>query len=302
MEPSESPKNNGTVQDPTTGSLKEIANNSYRQAVVVYIDILGFKKLIDDSKRNPEKVSEIAAILEAAKSRLGLAPGIFFLSREKASNAFFTQNFSDLTVRVRFIDHDSRIINDEEYASEAINEIAHLAYAQTALIIEHSVLVRGGICRGDILANPQMVFGPALVSAYTLESESAIYPRIVVERILVEDILTYDAQYPLLDISSMLSIGDDGNYFVDYLFKSISSSILNGLYSKAWNTLDAHRVFIQKNLREALHLQQKRISEKLLWMAKYHNEVIDKMISSHRMSEFRYWLGVFKSSLDSLRL
>ncbi len=41
--------------------------------------------------------------------------------------------------------------------------------------------MRGGVTIGDICFEGSMVFGPAMVKGYGLESEFAVYPRIVVD-------------------------------------------------------------------------------------------------------------------------
>ena len=42
------------------------------------------------------------------------------------------------------------------------------------------VIVRGGIARGGLIHDKEMVVGPAMVDAYLLESKKAVYPRIII--------------------------------------------------------------------------------------------------------------------------
>jgi hypothetical protein len=54
------------------------------------------------------------------------------------------------------------------------------------------ILLRGGICVGDISMDPdprsdEIVFGPAMVRAYELERDAAVYPRIVIDRELIKE-------------------------------------------------------------------------------------------------------------------
>jgi hypothetical protein len=48
-------------------------------------------------------------------------------------------------------------------------------------------LVRGGVSFGDLVHDDECVFGPALNRAYELESKIADKPRVIVDRVVVED-------------------------------------------------------------------------------------------------------------------
>jgi hypothetical protein len=101
-------------------------------------------------------------------------------SNEKVVKIFNSFNFSDLTVRSTRIPDDANIGDFVDW------ELFYLAANQLALAT-NGVLVRGGICIGDLFvrAGKTMLFGPALVKAYKLESEYAVYPRIIIDRDLI---------------------------------------------------------------------------------------------------------------------
>lgn len=46
-------------------------------------------------------------------------------------------------------------------------------------ITEYGVFLRGAITKGNLFSDNSKVFGPALNQAYILESQSAVYPRII---------------------------------------------------------------------------------------------------------------------------
>jgi hypothetical protein len=54
--------------------VENTEQKTYRKAIVSYVDILGFKKLVEDSEHAPEKVAQIGELLQAAKDELRLPP------------------------------------------------------------------------------------------------------------------------------------------------------------------------------------------------------------------------------------
>jgi hypothetical protein len=58
---------------------------------------------------------------------------------------------------------------------DVILRVARIA----AAALRYGFLIRGGISRGKLYHSSGVVFGPAMIEAYELESRTAIYPRIV---------------------------------------------------------------------------------------------------------------------------
>ena len=55
----------------------------------------------------------------------------------------------------------------------------------------NNLLVRGGISYGDFFSDEKMIWGNALIGAYKLEGQIAIYPRIIVEPEIAEIIKSH---------------------------------------------------------------------------------------------------------------
>lgn len=75
----------------------------------------------------------------------------------------------------------------------------------------NGLLVRGGISCGNFFSDERMIWGNALIRAYTLEGQIAIYPRIIVETEIAE-ILHSMLQSKKV---KLLCEDFDGMYFVD---------------------------------------------------------------------------------------
>jgi hypothetical protein len=163
----------------------ETQQRQYRDAVISYVDILGFSEMIQESVLQPDRVGKIADLLQAVRDDLGFNPKLFKSHDVSRPPNFVSENFSDLTIRSRFVTGPS-------CHSEAILELGYLANTQFNLAVSEDILIRGGVCRGAIVASDDVTFGPGLVKSYKLESEYALYPRIVVDRDLAFSLLEED--------------------------------------------------------------------------------------------------------------
>lgn len=75
----------------------------------------------------------------------------------------------------------------------------------------NNLLVRGGISCGDFFSDERMIWGNALIQAYKLEGQIAIYPRIIVEPEIAEIIKSIMKP----EKGKLLCEDFDGIYFVD---------------------------------------------------------------------------------------
>ena len=55
-------------------------------------------------------------------------------------------------------------------------------------LLHMGFLTRGAIVVGDLYHRDNIIFGPALVEAHTIESREAFYPRVIVSRTALEDL------------------------------------------------------------------------------------------------------------------
>jgi hypothetical protein len=69
--------------------------------------------------------------------------------------------------------------------------------------------VRGAIVKGRLYHDDEMVFGEALVKAYSLENEVARYPQIMITSDVVADAKIYDNNF----LTELVRKASDGPYF-----------------------------------------------------------------------------------------
>ncbi|MGE0536653.1 MAG: hypothetical protein AB7O68_16905 [Pirellulales bacterium] len=234
----------------------------YKRCLVTFLDILGFREII--GRENPGQIATILRELSSAAH-----PGEDIA--EQFDISFVT--FSDNTVRAANIESET----NRKYQDGILwHELYSLVHAQ-ARLIGAGCLLRGGMTIGQIAVEDGLVFGPGLVRAYGLESEFAIYPRIVIDPVVFDTLendpllrskrhgLEGDREY----IQQLVRCGSDGLYFVDY-FRGILSEFSDEGEDVVF--IEDHKALILKRCRSQERYD--KITAKLLWLARYHNDIV----------------------------
>jgi hypothetical protein len=102
-------------------------------------------------------------------------------------------------------------------SSYSANGLAVLVDAIVRLVLgalEEGYFMRGGLCRGLLYHDDEMVFGDAFIKAYRLESSVARYPRVMVTKQVYEEAITSNVGGYF---RTHLIQAEDGPYFVDVL-------------------------------------------------------------------------------------
>lgn len=249
-----------------------MAKAAYRDCVVSFIDILGFKELLYSTKE-PHEISRLVR-----KVREALSPSSEKQSASDPKGLRWSKPFgfslSDAVVRIRPY--------DTEYRDGALfYELLDLMHAQGELLYE-GIIIRGAVTVGKAYFHrtDDMAFGPAVAEAYEWESTRAVYPRIVVTERAMEAYETDDrlrSESELSETMSLLTQGDDGLHYIDYLNKLDTEYDHYGSYLEL---LEKHRDVINENI--AQHGRGSRIWQKYSWMRIQHNNVVSRLISASR--------------------
>lgn len=240
---------------------------AYRLSIVTFIDILGFREIV---KIKPAE--EIAAILALLRDWSSGDEDIGDEYEDWPAGYARSIAFSDNVVRVCPID------GEEGGQGALFNELLNLVHIQ-AKLTERGIFLRGGLTVENIYLASGVVYGPGLVRAYELESQFAVYPRIVVDPAVMEQYFAnpvmrgdHSLQVDLSYVGNMLREADDGLFFVDYL--KACRSELNDPVAGFTPLLKEHAAFITK---AAAALAQFTIAkQKYGWLAHYHNLVVDE--------------------------
>lgn len=170
----------------------------YEKRIVAFIDLLGFKSLIYESKVVENKRYVITSTLNFFK-KFELPDNwkteLIEIEEDAQKKDLDKFDISEFTNCTCFSDSIvvSVKINDDNINEALSTMVANLSYIGLQLFM-NNVLLRGAITIGDLNHDSNgVVFGEGLIDAYNLESNVAIYPRII-----LSDKLLGQLNYPLL--------------------------------------------------------------------------------------------------------
>lgn len=241
---------------------------AYRPAIVTFIDILGFRELV--KKASAAEIDEILS--ELRDWSRGDREDLEEDDHDWPAGLARSIAFSDNIVRASPVD------GDHGGEGALFHELLSLVHIQ-AKLTERGIFLRGGLTVADIYMAGNVVFGPGLVRAYELESQFAIYPRIIVDPAVMEHYFKnptmrgdHSVKEDLEYVTRMLREGDDGLFYVDYL--KACRSELNDPNTGFTLKLKQHAGHIAK--AAAAFDQFTTAKQKYAWLARYHNIVVDE--------------------------
>jgi hypothetical protein len=223
----------------------------YSERYVAFVDILGFGSIVRGSVRSTVQATKLVGTLDKIANRTD-PPGIEL----GPGDDFKALSFSDCTVL-------------SENASD--QGLLHLLDVLTFFALDlmaNGILVRGGLAKGPLYHTEGVVFGPALLDAYALESTIAKYPRILIDRGAHADfqrIVNYEQ--PGSARRKTIQLSGDGPPFLHIFapFGYVTDDSPTWLHE----TMRGCKFSVQYQLDHSIY--DPRIFEKLRWLAIYWN-------------------------------
>ena len=252
----------------------------YEDRIVVFIDILGFSEII---KSNTEKnatidIEKLINVFNNISKAFNLHNEYWETTKTKQGT-----HFSDSIVISYKVEEIEEII-------PAIIDIQHLI----AELINLKIILRGAITKGKLLHTDKMLFGPALIEAYEMETKKAKYPRIIFETKLINEILSLSSNKVASNLNfrmkDLVSKDQDGFYYIDYFFndgflrviKTYSDSIKQK--SKFYNNYKEYLKLLKSLILVGLNHKNPCVSSKYQWMREKYNSAIER-ISKNEISQ-----------------
>jgi len=233
-------------------SMVKSDNMRYENKIVAFVDMLGFRHLVFQSRHAAMNVIEkLDEALRRSLECVGLENGPHWLSVKLFSDCLcFSCNDGDLFYM-----------------------LSEMALLQLVLSL-NGIFVRGALAYGRHFENERMIFSEGLINAYDL-NEGNRYPRILIRQTMVDRILSEAVEYyrqPRAPwpgrqaLRPYLIMAPDGQYFLDYLQRIAEDDYMIG--EMDWQ-LETHKraVLEQTEKNKGKH----EIVDKYRWVAEYHN-------------------------------
>jgi hypothetical protein len=245
-----------TVTHPQTAYFDEQGNPRLLRSYCVFLDFLGFRHEIR------------AAVASGQEDELFQR---FMRTVEPEIQRIIVPSANDNLVSLPRL-WDAKVFTDNVVLGYALwsgdgeNEFAHALFQlhefQLSVALQ-GYFVRGGWVVGKLFMNQNTVFGSALLDAYEIESEQAIYPRILLSnemKSLVFHHMRYHMQPPQC---IHLIVDDSASLMTNYLSELLVDDTVD------WKRLAQHGAVVAQRLEE--HAGNERVLEKYRWVAAYHN-------------------------------
>ena len=219
----------------------------YVKSVVSYIDILGFRQLIET--KSAGEISRLLRILATS-----VRPDPFF----KPNPIRFTK-FSDTVIR--------SIPATGGGHNNLLFEVQNILNAQVTMVSE-GVFLRGVITVGEIVQSWGIVYGPAVVRAYDLESQKGAPPRVVLDESVhkLPPIIGGALDYALM------VTGDGRTAYIDYL---CGAQWVFKREKEYFTFLRKHRDLVRNGLSKFALAPS--VLPKYEWLREYHDRTLVKL-------------------------
>jgi len=206
----------------------------YEKQLVLFIDILGTKN------RHKEFAEYLLRKLYNQYKLLG-------------SDIDFLNSFDEqVDTKFKIFSDNVAVVNKIRYNNLAtirnhIHNMVMTAMWFQSSLLKAGFLSRGGISYGECFIDDVMIMGDGLIEAYTIESQLAIYPRVVLSSKIVDEFNFID---------KYITQDSDGLYYVDYIKNQVRKDRNKEL-------IDNEYSFVCDSINNA---DNDRIAQKYRWL------------------------------------
>jgi hypothetical protein len=137
---------------------------TYERRVVAFYDVLGWRSHIKRAGQKPQDISLLRRLILKTARTTRIEKGLDLRVSTFSDNVVISQVPGPNTPQL----------------------LMQLAIWQLGAAI-NGFLLRGGVTIGDLIHKDEAVFGPGLNRAYYLESKIAMYPRIILDPLYMEE-------------------------------------------------------------------------------------------------------------------
>lgn len=261
-----------TMDKFTQKTLKE--DNKYITGYVAFLDILGFKEIC--KKRTCEEIKAIFDDILLLKYDYNNEFGKIIVSEQTIKNS-----------NIKIVS-DSIIVTTPD-TLEGFEYLIYFCSFIQNMLLSCNLTLRGGIEYGEFFTMKNTVFGSALIEAYKIESDIAVFPRIVISKNVIEHLkdtnifsknILSDYKKLIANSSSakiMIKKDFDDLYFVHYFNYLQNIKLANKVHLK-----QKIKDFIVSNMEN--HKNDIKLFEKYYWLNKYYETSIENNSMDNMMN------------------
>jgi len=165
---------------PFADNRAESSAQDYRQSYLAYVDILGWKNIVDQIGSDFDRFDAIIGAFNALQSHEVFDE----FARDVAKNVPF-----NLPPPHHFVASDTIILSTSDDARSLFALVLSCGRL-CADLLGRGFLTRGAIVRGKLYHKGRVIFGEALTNAYLTERRSTRYPRVVISEQAYSQLLT----------------------------------------------------------------------------------------------------------------
>ncbi len=283
----------------------------------IFLDMLGYGHKNSTIKNN-EDANKFITFMEENKNWLVLQEDNQELKKQYKKEAFNLYQYYD--VKFTFISDSIVFSMVPKEVEVTLDEKLYFLHSANVLFIaamrifnlmffalaKEKIFIRGGISSKYCNIKNEFAVGEGLIEAYRLESETAIYPRILLSKEITDNSKIMESlkwiSKKMYNSNYLIKKDEDGFFYLDYLKYRISQSDTssqsiqqNGLkdmrkflqgVKEVSSYLLFHKTIIEENLikfKEKINTSKDKetkekyqeILKKYEWSKNYHNQVLE---------------------------
>ena len=238
---------------------------SYTESYVAFLDILGFKNII-----NNYSFEEILMIFKKIKQAKDDVKWAIYRACDEDDISLVNYNkaLSDSKITIM---SDSIIVSTPCMYKESLSATIDICWFILYLLyeFEEPILLRGAISKGTMYQNEEITFGKGMVDAYLMQENFSIYPRIILKQELLDNFEDISLKW---DEKSKLILAEDGYYYIDCLYEFLD------LPDDVFAQENADKIcdYIDNTIHE--NESNERIVEKMIWMKHEYQRCVNLIL------------------------
>lgn len=238
--------------------------DDYKECYIAFLDILGFKELI-----NTQTFEKILEIFRAVSGEEVTSDYGYKLAFYKATDCEDDENaqYNDALLRTNvYAMSDSIVVSVpcSPFSLEALVDVC--LFLQIRLYdLDKPIFLRGAVAKGMFYSNKFVAFGKGMVDAYLYQENYSIYPRTILSQNLVNEISSDGYKG-----TKVVQDQHDGYWYIDYMNEYL------GGHDKTDSECQKFRKLIDEYVNG---YYDARIREKYFWLDREYKRVVLKQVS-----------------------